>query len=214
MCDRIAESMGRASKSIEMVINHSDEARGSAIARDIVIHSNDRFEEHSRRMANSLTSAQTRRGLPGGLLVVFTGQIVDPPRCVVGVVKAEFHSGFRFDGDLNVSLFDDLFLGPQAKLYKIGLFTHDGITDPSDFSAGWEVAVFDEHLEADLSGAAAYFYESFLGCGVAPTGPAMNKRFYLASKDFIENANIPIEESMEITTSLGVVPQDVVNRLV
>ena len=94
--------------------------------------------------------------------MVFTGTAGNPPRQIVGVVKAETHSGFRHTSNLQVQYLKDLFMGPQTKLFKIGVFLYAGTTPAPPLPADWEAVVYDKQMTAkNRDGAANYFYEPF-----------------------------------------------------
>src|SRR5271167_1579987 len=69
---------------------------GSAvkIAQDLLSTNDEGFVRESRRFAEKLTIVQMSRNLPGGVLVVFAGQASNPAQRIVGIIKAETHSGF------------------------------------------------------------------------------------------------------------------------
>lgn len=156
----------------------------------------------SRLLADKLTDAQTRRDIPGGVLVVFTGNVGHPARRYVGIMKSETHQGFRHASTTQVQFLKDLFMGPQTKLYKIGVFvcTNPAAGDPP---SGWSAFVYDSQMSsANRDGAAHYFYASFLGCELPANAAQLTKRFYEQTREFINKIDVPEERKLDLLTGL------------
>lgn len=203
--ERVVAAMGNQSKSIDMSIAASGGNGGAIeIAMNILGSDDAGFIAASRRFADRLADAQTSRGYPGGIVVTFDGNTGHPSIPYVGVIKAETHSGFRRTANLGVEYLQDLFMSPQQKLYKIGIFRFDGARgdDPTNLS-DWSATVHDNQLsESNRDGAAHYFYSGFLGCELPESNARLTRAFFESSREFIRLANVPEEQKVDLLTSL------------
>ncbi|WP_430444414.1 nucleoid-associated protein [Sphingorhabdus contaminans] len=199
---RIVAATGSQSQSMEMTIARSDAGSCVKLAEDLLDAASDaEFVQASRRAADMLTGAQDRRP-PGGVLAVFSGMCGVPARPIVGLIKAELHGGFRRAANLSVEYIKSLFMTPQTKLYKIGLFKRSG-GPGQPLPNGWTAAVYDSLMStSNPDNAAFYFYSSFLGLQLPDSAPRMTRRFYEGTKEFIKSANIPEEQKVDLLTSL------------
>jgi nucleoid-associated protein YejK len=201
--DRVIAALGSQSQSMEMAVSQYEQGSSIEIARDLVGASHADFVAGSRRFADKLVSAQAARNLPGGVLVVFSGQAGNPARQIIGVIKAETHSGFRRTTDMQVQYFKDLFMTPQTKLYKIGVFAYSGGSPIPPLPAGWTPLIYDSQMSsANRDGAAQYFYESFLGCTLPVNSAQLTKRFYEETRNFIKKVDVPEEQKSDLLTGL------------
>lgn len=203
--DRVIAAMGSKSQSMEMdIVSPPGPGSSVEIACDLVAVKNDAdFVLHSRRFADKLTAVQTRRDLPGGIVVVFTGQAGNPARKIAGVIKAETHSGFRHTANMQVQYLRDLFLGPQTKLYKVGVFTYSGPASAPALPGGWDATIYDNQMTStNRDGAAQYFYESFLGCTLPQNSAQLTKKFFEGTREFINKIDIPDDQKADLFTGL------------
>lgn len=202
--DRIVSAVGSQSQCMEMVIINYAAGSSLEIARDLILAPDDEvFIQHSRRFADKLTEVQISRSLPGGVLIVFKGQAGNPSEKIIGVIKAETHSGFRRTREMQVEFFKDLFLTPQTKLYKIGLFNYGRQGDPILSLDGWGATIYDAQMtSAHRESAAKYFYELFLGCGFPVNAAALTKQFYDGTREFINKINVSDESRADLLTGL------------
>ena len=135
--------------------------------------------------------------------MVFSGTAGSPARGIVGIVKAETHSGFRHTPNLQVQYLKDLFKGPQTKLFKIGVFLYDGITASSAMPSGWEAVIYDKQMTPkNLDGGANYFYESFLGCMLPVNSAQLTRRFFEGTREFINAIDVSGEKTADLLTGL------------
>ena len=205
--DRVISAMGSASRSMEMSIVHTDDSSAVAIARDLVDADDELFISRSRAVADKLTNAQSRRDIPGGILVVFTGSVGHPAKRVLGLIKAETHNGFTrqvgTSGSPTLKFLTDLILTPQTKLYKIGAFIEFDPDVTSSLSDGWKAIIYDDLMTAsNRLGAAQYFYEGFLGCAFPETSARLTKTFHDLTKSFIRGLDIPEENKSDLHNAL------------
>jgi hypothetical protein len=200
---RVIDAMGSSSQSMEMAISDVADGSGVHIAHSLVGATDGEFTVRSQAFADRLARVQVSRMLPGGILIVFDGHIGAAARRIVGILKAETHGGFRRqvdNGRLTVSFFNDLFLSPQTKLYKIGVFVQDAI---APFPGGWQALVYDSLMSAgNRQAAAQYFYEQFLGCKIPDNSPQLTKKFFDATRDFIKGLNVSEEDKSDLLTGL------------
>lgn len=200
--DRVISAIGSRSQSMEMVIKPPTPGCLIETAHDLLGVDDAAFIAGSRRFADKLTEAQGAINLPGGLLVVFDGSVGTPARRFVAVIKAETHSGFRRTANLGAQFLKDLFLTPQAKLYKLGIFVNDGSTSKV-LPDGWQVAIYDSQMtNSNRDGAAQYFYENFLGCELPTTGSRLTRIFYEGSRKFIDRMDATPEAKADYVSGL------------
>jgi hypothetical protein len=201
--DRFISALGSSSRCMEMQITSS--AAGSALdlARRLIDSDDSLFINQSREVADMLARAQTRLNIPGGIVVVISGQVSFPAKRFVGIIKAEPHSGFSFseNGSLTLEFLRNLVLTPEARLYKIGAFIE---VDPQDRNGdGWRAFVYDDLMTAaNRDSAAQYFYETFLGCNIPENSARQTKKFFELTKDFVGKLDIPEHEKLDINTGL------------
>lgn len=201
--NRVMSVIGSRSQSMEMTIKAPTGASLIEVCRDIAECDNDEFIVMSRRFADMLTNAQLARKLPGGIVVVFDGAVGNDDSRLVGVIKAETHSGFRRTPNFEVQFVNDLFLTPQTKLYKLGIFVRSDDDTTAEFPINWSATVYDNQMSAsNRDGAAQYFYESFLGCVLPATGSRMTRKFYEHTKNFIGKMNATPEKKADYIAGL------------
>lgn len=201
---RVVDALGSPSQSLEMDIVRTEADSALDTVRSLVDAGESQFVAHSRKLADKLTEVQLHRNLPGGILLVFDGTAFHPSRRVVGIIKAETHSGFTpfgNQGALTLQYLRELILTPTTKLYKIGLFVEDPTRRRGRPS--WGTFIYDNLLiAADGSGAAQYFYESFLGCSLKLDSAHVTRRFYDLTNQFISSSGLTQDEKIDLQTSL------------
>lgn len=205
--ERILAAMGSASKSVQMDIIHSDAGSLFKNAVDLVDGDDNNFLTTSKLVADKLVSAQSRRNLPGGILITFDGLVGDPEKRIVGFIKAETHTGFTKDlapqGGLRLKFLKNLILTPQTKLYKIGVFAEE-IRGVEKIEKGWSAYVYDDLINGgDKSSAAIYFYEKFLGCGFPDSSARLTKKFFDLTRSFING--LPIDDGQKYNLHNGLI---------
>ncbi len=201
--DRIIAALGSVAKCMEF--NVSDTGAGGMldISRKLIDADDTDFVHGSKEVVNKLAKAQTSRRIPGGVLVVWCGSTGYPAQRMIGVIKAEFQSGFTFkDGEsMTLEFMRNLFLTPHARFYKIGAFVEVGVTALNTKS--WKAFVYDDAMTAENRDAAAqYFYETFLGCSIPQNSARQTKLFFELTKDFINKLNIPDNKKVDLGTAL------------
>ena len=202
---RIWAAMSNSSRCVQMDIEKTDPASMVCLATKLVDADEPLFVTQSKNAADLLATAQTSRAFPGGILVVFTGLAGVPARRIVGVIKAEVHSGFtrdQTDGRLTLKFLDKLLLTPQTKLYKIGLFIEDKPTEQSIVER-WIAYIYDETMTVqNRYGAAQYFYGSFLGLVFPESSARQTKQFHDLTKQFIQAMDVPEEDKIVFHNAL------------
>lgn len=201
--DRIVTATGSQSQSMDMTIAKFGADSAIAAASDLANAPDDAgFVQASLRVADLLTSAQTSRIIPGGVLAVFTGLAGNPQLPIVGYIKAELHGGFRRGANMTVEYLRSLFMTPQTKLYKIGLFAYDGGPTRA-LPEGWTASVYDNQMTAtNRDGAARYFFESFLGLELPKSAARMTRKFWEQTTAFIKTAPVTEEQRADLLTGL------------
>jgi len=202
---RVVDALGSPSQSLEMEIIRTEADSALDTARSLVEAGDSHFVTLSRKFADKLTEVQLHRNLPGGILLVFDGTAFHPARRIVGIIKAETHSGFTPFGDrgsLTLQYLRELILTPTTKLYKIGLFVEE-YPSRRRGQPPWNAFIYDNLLvAADGSGAAQYFYESFLGCSLKLDSAHITRRFYDLTNQFISSSGLTQDEKVDLQTSL------------
>jgi hypothetical protein len=163
------------------------------------------FLAESREVPNALAEAQTSRQYPGGVVVVFSGTVGATAKRMLGIIKAEVHSGFlreTVQGRLRLKFLDKLLLTPQTKLYKIGMFIeNDQAAELPEEK--WHAFIYDDGMSArDRYGAAQYFYESFLGLTFPQSSARQTKAFHDLTKSFVRDLDVPEETKLQLNNAL------------
>lgn len=192
---------------MELDIAQSGVGSSIVIAKGLIDADDALFVQRSRAAADKLTDAQTRRDLPGGVLVVFSGTAGHPAKRIIGMIKAETHNGFtRQVGDggaISLQFLKDLLLTPQTKLYKIGVFWEQDADVAEPLPAGWKAFVYDDQISASNKlTAAQYFYEGFLGCRFPETSARRTREFHDYTKEFIQSLDWPEEQKIDLHNAL------------
>ena len=160
------------------------------------------FVEGSKLIADGLANAQTSRSIPSGLCVVFDGRVGHPSRKFIAIMKAETHAGFQKGSDLAVTFIEDLFLTPQAKLYKIGIFIADG-GDGSAYPEDWSAYIYDDRMSsARREAAATYFHDSFLGLEIPADSAQITRRFFDSARDLVDSADLTPQARVDLHNSI------------
>lgn len=206
---RIIAALGSGSHSIEMSIEKDDDGTVFQKAAKCICCDEAAFIAHSQALAHDLADRQTSRKLPGGIVVVFSGTIGNDPKRAIGIIKAEIHEGFnteRDEGKVSMKFLSDLLLTPSQKMYKIGIFIEQEagedagtLRSPHEFKA----FVYDHNMnKAETQQAAAYFYDSYLGCSISPTDKKLTRDFYQHTKYFIQALDKTDEEKKDLNFCL------------
>lgn len=212
LTERLVKVLGSDSKSVEMQI--SDTQAGSCFdyINRALINNRSNFIEQSQNIANKLAAIQNSdRKYPSGLLILIYATVTaDNLDCII-VIKAEEQSAFQKIIDENtqsisLNLLNDLFLTPQSKLYKVGVFIGNNIEN-KDISLSERVKyynafLYDSNFTRDLKNAAKYFYSLFLGLSIPENDKIITQKFYEETRKFINNMQIPSEKKIELQNAL------------
>lgn len=206
-CSRIMEAMGKSARALEMTISNANVGSMCVLAKSLIDFDDALFIQESTQVANKLATAQTSRGLPGGVLVVFSGTAGHPSKRILGFIKAETHSGFTRQTDTNGSIslqfLTNLLLTPQTKLYKIGIFVEADPAAAAPLPNGWRAFIYDDQISASNKlSAAQYFYEGFLGCSFPETSAKLTREFHDHTKDFIRRLDLPEDAKIDLHNAL------------
>ncbi len=203
--ERVVDALGNNSQSMEMDIVEAQAGSAVELSSTLLGQTDHAFVTMSQVFADKLANAQSARNWPGGIVIVFAGTVGAVSHHFVGVIKAETQTGFKRDvqpGLLSAQYFDDLFLTPAAKLYKIGVFIQHRTTArplPKD----WKAFVYDSQMSSGhRDGAARYFFGSFLGCEIPTNSAALTKSFFENTREFIQELDVPPGKKNDLLTSL------------
>lgn len=214
--ERIVGSLGESSKAVQMNIFSQDEHRVPAIIDSLSTADDETFTRNSYLIATRLSEAQTRKNLPGGIVVVFTGTYGVPAKKIVGIIKAEVHSAYEKEEDkdtkkISLKFVQEVLLTPSARLYKTAGFMEraeakqetSNLADVDDLNDKWMVFVSDHQIgQADGKIAAQYFYSEFLGCCYQQTSARTTKDFYDATSKFIHELDVSEVEKFDLLNAL------------
>lgn len=192
--DRLTKALGAGSSCVEMEVQADGADSVYQLGLELLSSPDEpSYVEISGTIASLLYQAQTSAAIPGGVVIVFSGTLGSENRPFFAIIKAEVQEGFRTrveeEGRLELELISDLFLTPQQKLYKIGVFVSKKIIVPTTPSPkDFEVYVYDSNiLHNESANAAKYFAEAFLGCVVPQTSKYLTKKFFEITKHFIDS---------------------------
>lgn len=198
---RIFNSLGHDSSAVEMVI--TDDKNGSTPFYVNSLHDCDdkTFISTSYEIAKNLSKAQTRRGISGGIVVVFSATYQYNKLPLVGIIKADLYSGYekKLDdetGIISLKHVKELLLTPSTRLYKsAGFFKRDGVKDSTPLGEKWIVHISDYQIDkSDGKAAAQYFYQGFLGCDYPSSSARTTKAYFELTCNFINKMDINEEE--------------------
>jgi nucleoid-associated protein YejK len=207
---RVVNALGDDSHSIEMEIANVSDSSIFSISANMIYNNDEEFISNSKIITTNLAEAQLSRNIPAGIVVIFDGTIGEDSHKFLCIIKAEMHGGFYLeDSDqeqFGLKYLQKLLLTPQQKLYKIGMFIEKNV--PAEFAAprnvdDFQVFVFDQNMSgAEMSKAALYFYETFLGCTISPSNKKLTRDFYINTKDYINSLDIDDETKVDLNTAL------------
>jgi len=210
---RVVEALGEGSRSVEMAIVNLADNGLPATVDSLSAMNNDEFLDKSYLVATKLAEAQSKKSIPGGIVVVFDGTYGPHSRQFVGVIKAEVHSGYEKEtdpvtGQFSLKFVEEILLTPAAKLYKTaGFFRTEVVAEDGvelQLNKKWRVMIADTQISrADGKAAAEYFYHSFLGCGYLESAARTTKLFYESAKEFIREMPIEEDEKIEYYNALA-----------
>ena len=203
-CSRVANALGKGSKCVEMALLEGGDDSACALTTRLLNCEKNEFILQSQQAATLLTKAQTSTGYPGGLMIVFSGTVGPANHPYVGYLKAEPQNGFRqttTDGQSILEFLHKLFLTPDSKVYKIGMFIH--CPDECDDDNPYRCFLFDSNIsKKEATAAAAYFYQSFLGLTHLVESAKLTRDFINYTRQFIKKLDVPEEKRFELNTAL------------
>ncbi|OOW07594.1 nucleoid-associated protein [Acinetobacter sp. MF4640] len=208
----LCRALGSDSKAVSMQIIDVESSGLPSIINKAIDDSDDEFINSSYAIATRLAKAQFEKGrsIGGGIVVVFTGTYGILDKKIIGVMKADLHSGYEKitteNGQISLKHIEALLLTPSSKLYKTIGFCEKSDYAPSSTNLNdkWSVLISDNQIsQVDGKAAAEYFYSTFAGCGYPETSARTTKFFYDATKEFILNLdNKSSEEKYELSNAL------------
>jgi hypothetical protein len=209
---RVRDALGEESKAVQMQIFDQNEGDLPRLVEDIMELGDEDFATASYDFALKLASAQQRKSIPGGILVVFTGSQGASPKRFLGVIKAEVHSGYEKvvdpkTNEISLEFVEELLLTPGTKLYKTAAFYENAQygDEVEDLNEKWTVMISDYQIsKADGKAAARYFYSDFLGCGYPETSARTTKRFYDSATEFIADLDVSPSEKSNLLNALTI----------
>lgn len=205
--DRVGGALASPSRCVEMALKNKSEGSTFALVKRLLVANEAEFISTSRAAATNLSSVQTSIAFPGGLLMVFSGTVGAPEKRYTGFLKAEPQNGFRQgvqDGRNILEFLNKLFLTPDAKVYKIGMFIENDAEAHSESPEnGFRYFLFDANITSkETAKAATYFYESFLGFTLLQSGAKTTRKFIEVTKNFINQMSVDEETKLDLRSAL------------
>ncbi|MCW2107675.1 UNVERIFIED_ORG: hypothetical protein M2402_004877 [Rahnella aquatilis] len=205
---RVIDALGEGSKAVEMKILQQEEEYLPHIISEIINKENAEYIDTSYKIAHKLADSQTRRSIPGGIIVIFSGKYGANNRSFVGIIKADVHSAYEKVTDsqtnkISLKFVEEVLLTPSTKLYKTAGFfqTKNAITD--DLNDSWDVMISDYQIsKSDGKAAAHYFYSDFLGCCYPESSARTTKEFYDVTNKFLNEIDISDEDRNDLHNAL------------
>lgn len=205
--ERIIDAISKESKCMEMELADSGQDSYFNIACKLLDSDDDEFIEASKLVAEKHTKIHSNRAWPGGILVVLKCTISSNSYPCIIVIKAESHEGFVEEDDkgkMVMKLLDNLFLTPQTKLYKVGVFILAGKPTDNYNADKFETHVFDATMIKSEETMAKYFYASFLGLRIPSSSERTTRDFYEAATTFIDESSEEQSKKIELKSALTV----------
>lgn len=207
LADRIINSVGSNAYSMEMEIVNCQINSCVEIANRLIDNNQDNdFIDNSKLIAYKLAEAQTTRRTPGGIILVFDGTIGLSNKNIIGIIKAEIHSGFtrnNLTNDMVLRYISDLLLTPEQKLYKVALFIEDNTDKRLKLNERYLSYIYDHNMKrAETKDAATYFYSTFLGCNFKKDSKIVTRDFYECSREFINSLEVSDEKKFDMNMQL------------
>lgn len=206
---RIQHALGNKSHGIEMSIANTEGACFFQTAASMIHSSKDAFIESSKKLAESLSTAQQQTNAPGGMLAVIAGRVGENSQPFLAVIKAEPQDGFRaneHDGQVDVEYISDILLTESQRLYKIG-FLVEILSKPAGTNghsaSNFRAFLFDHLMTAtETKSAAAYFYSNFLGMSIQASSKKLTQEFFEFTRSYIDTAPITADEKLDLHEAL------------
>lgn len=210
---RVRDAIGEDSRAVQMEI--ADQSESSLV---VVVNkmSNEKdenaFINHSYELAQKLTSSQHSRGIPGGILVIFSGMYGEPQRRCIGLIKADVYSAYEKLEDeltkrISLKFIEEVLLTPASKLYKTAAFFEKPIVneESEDLNDKWAVYVSDNQIsQSEGKASAQYFFSDFLGFQYRSTSAKTTKEFYDATTKFLAELDKPEEDKSDLYNALSI----------
>lgn len=207
--NRIIDAMGQNAHCIEMEIEKTDSQSCFYKTCEIIDSESQEFINKASFYATHHYDIHSSSRWPGGILLIMNGTSGPENKKTIFIIKAETQEGFveqKRNESLTMQHITNLFLTRQTKLYKIGIFVEkiDGSRNQKD-ATGFGAYLYDSNITASNDEAAAkYFYRDFLGLRIPENSKQKTRDFFLLTKDFINDSDIPIEKKIDLNNALYV----------
>lgn len=206
---RVIDALGDGSKAVKMQIKEQGKDYVPYISTTLVDKEGEDYIDATYTIANRLADAQTRRAIPGGIVVIFSGDYSVNKRKFIGIIKADIHSAYekvidKNTGQISLKFVEEILLTPSTKLYKTaGFFQSTNSLDNTDLNESWDVMISDYQIsKSDGKAAAQYFYQNFLGCGYPETSARTTKNFYEKTSEFLNELDVSEEKKNVLKNAL------------
>ena len=206
---RLVDTVASGSHCVDVTVEDATPGSPFDLTTAMLNLPDDSFIANSKRLASSLSSAQTAGPIRSGAAVFVQGTCLADGTAsrFIAVIKADSDQALykNVDGEeISLTYVNEMILGESQRLIKIAFFIEDSDSpdarrSPDDFS----VKVFDHLMQASGNGeAATYFYRTFLKCSLADTSSRQTKDFYNVARSFIDQMPVPQADRVDFQGDL------------
>lgn len=203
---RFSKSLASHSHGIQAEFHDRGEQSFFRCAVKMMDGTNEDFLAASRLVAEKLARAQLARSLSTSKLIVVSGTYSANDLPFSAVVKSELQDGLlerNFEGRAKVDYLSDIFFADSQKLYKIGIVRKTSQLGTVDAPEHFSLHLFDHLMTGtETRGAAAYFYNQFLGADVAASDRHCTRMFFEKTKEFFERQPLTRAQFIELEEAL------------
>lgn len=213
LAKRLTDALGSDSHSVELTVDVDREGSTFDLISKLPDAKDDDFICISKELALLLTKAQNAGTIKSGICVVLAGTMGSTSNLhrFVAVLKAESDAGFVkeiTEKAVVLKYINDMVLGAQQRLYKIGCFVETKPPTPGEngdvrSTDDFVVVVYDHQMSnTGDSNAARYFYGTFLGCRLADNSQRLTRVFYEETSKHIDEAKLTTQIRVELKNHL------------
>lgn len=204
---RLIDTIASGSHCVDVEVEDSSIGSPFQKATAMLDMDDDGFTDHSKQLAQSLSTAQTAGTIKSGSAIFVQGTCVADSLSsrFLAVIKADSDQGLvkHVQGEnITLDYVSEMLLGESQRLVKIAFFIEDELPDavsslrtPDNFS----IKVFDHLMQNSGEGeAAAYFYRTFLRCKQSHNSARKTKQFFEVVKAFVDQMPVSQEDRVEL----------------
>lgn len=211
---RLTDTLASGSHCVEVTVSDGDKGSPFDRATSLLTIREKNYIATTKVLAEALSRAQVPGAIKTGSVFFITGSCVadNQPSRFVAIIKADSDEALlkTVKGDnVKVDFVGGVLMGASQRLIKIAFFIEDHrleqgeekeeVRRTTDFS----VMVFDHLMQnrGDVD-ASSYFYRTFLHCELANDASRMTKRFFEATRTYINSMDIELVERHALRSDL------------